>query len=70
MKLTAVILTAFAGEAGAFAPSSGVAFKRCVQLGANIRGPTEKAKELRFGTWVCFRRIGMLTNLSLFGIPS
>jgi hypothetical protein len=50
MKITiAAILVAAVPSTVAFSPSAIEARRTTTQLLANIRGPTEKAKELRFG---------------------
>jgi len=48
--ITAVTVLLSIAASDAFAPSRSAAFSRSVQLSANIRGPSEKSKELRFGT--------------------
>ena len=47
--LTALILLASIVASSAFAPHRSAAYRRTVELNANIRGPSEKSKELRFG---------------------
>ena len=51
MKLTtAILLTTATASVSAFSVSKPTAFNRCsTELNAKIRGPTEKAEELRFG---------------------